>query len=85
MPECDMSWRRLIWMRMLVSASAAAGVVDGSGVPAGQPQFRRQFDDLLPGGALVARDQHVAFDLDVLLEQVRSDVLKRGDDHHVIA
>ena len=60
-------------------------VLDGAGVPGAHAGLFRELDHLVAGGALVAGHQDVALDRDVLLEQVRGDVLECGDDHHVVA
>ena len=63
----------------------SGGILDGSCVPGPHARLLRELNHLVAGGALVAGHQDVALDRDVLLEQVRGDVLERGDHHHVVA
>ena len=84
MPEWEISCRRLIWMRMLVSASAAAAFSIGPACQPVRPASAISSMTLFPRDALVAGDEHVALDPHVLLEQVGGDVLERRDDHDVV-
>ena len=53
-------------------------------MPAPHTGFRCKINHLLPGSFLVTRDQHIAFDDDIMLQQMRCDVLKRSHDVHLV-
>ena len=82
-PAPAMPYLRFNWIRMDVSASAAAALSSGPACQPRHPQRLDQFDHLGACGRVVAGHQHIAVH-GVVLPQVRgADVLEGGHHPHV--